>query len=158
MTSTEPGSASLRPTRQRRAVRACLAGFDDFRAVPGYKNHVWLAGRGDTEKDIPRGMWRSKDGGTTWKRIAEFDTAESVGFGKASKKSGYPAIYTSARIRGKAAIYRSTDGGTRWVRINDDDHQWAYSGSAITGDPLLYGRVYLTTNGRGIIYGDIIAS
>jgi hypothetical protein len=56
---------------------------------------------------------------------------------------------------GKAAIYRSTDGGSRWIRINDDDHQWAWSGSAITGDPWIYGRVYLTTNGRGIIYGDI---
>ncbi len=131
------------------------AGVDDFRAVPGHKNHVWLAGRGDTEKDIPGGMWRSKDGGLTWKQITAFDTAESVGFGKASKKSGYPAIYSSARIGGKAAIYRSVDGGTRWVRINDDDHQWAWSGSAITGDPWIYGRVYLTTNGRGIIYGDI---
>ncbi|MFC3492733.1 WD40/YVTN/BNR-like repeat-containing protein, partial [Glycomyces rhizosphaerae] len=130
-------------------------GVDDFRAVPGKKNHVWLAGRGDSEKDIEGGMWRSKDGGITWKRLAKFDTAESVGFGKAAKSSGYPAIYTSALIDDKAAIYRSTDGGSKWTRINDDAHQWAYSGSAITGDPLVYGRVYLTTNGRGIIYGDI---
>ena len=33
MTSTEPGPASLRPTRQRRAVSACLATFDDFRSA-----------------------------------------------------------------------------------------------------------------------------
>jgi hypothetical protein len=131
------------------------AAVEDFRAVPGHKNHVWLAGRGDTEKGIAGGMWRSKDGGATWKQIAGFETAESVGFGKAAKKSGYPAIYTSAEIGGKAAIFRSTDGGNRWTRINDDDHQWAWSGSRITGDPLIYGRVYLTTNGRGIIYGDI---
>jgi photosystem II stability/assembly factor-like uncharacterized protein len=100
-------------------------------------------------------MWRSKDGGTTWKQITVFETADSVGFGKAAKRSGYPAIFTSALKGGKAAIYRSTDGGNRWHRINDDEHQWAYSGSAITGDPKVYGRVYLTTNGRGIIYGDI---
>jgi hypothetical protein len=131
------------------------AAVEDFRAVPGRKNHVWLAGRGDEKEGVGGGMWRSKDGGTTWKRIAEFETAESVGFGKAAKRSGYPAIYTSAEIDGKAAVYRSIDGGNRWHRINDDDHQWAWSGSAITGDPLIYGRVYLTTNGRGIVFGDI---
>ncbi|GAB4004856.1 hypothetical protein GCM10029992_51050 [Glycomyces albus] len=131
-------------------------GVDDFRAVPGRKNNVWLAGRGDEEKDVPGGMWRSRDGGVTWKRIAEFETAESVGFGKGARPS-HPAIYTSAVIDGKAGIYRSINGGNHWHRINDDDHQWAYSGSAITGDPHLYGRVYLTTNGRGIIYGDIAA-
>ncbi|GAA2154090.1 MULTISPECIES: sialidase family protein [Glycomyces] len=133
------------------------AGVEDFRAVPGHKNHVWLAGRGDDTSGAAGGMWQSTDGGTRWTRIAAFDTAESVGFGKAASQSGYPAIFTSAVKDGKAAIYRSTDGGATWTRINDDVHQWAYSGSAITGDPLVYGRVYLTTNGRGIIYGDIAA-
>ena len=131
------------------------AGVEDFRAVPGKKNHVWLAGRGDEKEGAPGGMWRSKDGGTTWKQITKFETANSVGFGKAAKNSGYPTIYTWALTGGKSGIYRSTDGGTRWTRVNDDDHQWANAGNVITGDPLIYGRVYLGTNGRGIIYGDI---
>lgn len=128
---------------------------EDFRAVPGHKNHVWLAGRGDEKEGVGGGMWRSKDGGTTWKQITKFATAESIGFGKAAKSSGYPAIYTAALTGGKAGIYRSIDGGNKWYRINDDAHQWAFAGAAITGDPLVYGRVYLATNGRGIIYGDI---
>jgi len=34
MTSTEgPAAGAMRPTRQRRAVAACLAGFDDFRSA-----------------------------------------------------------------------------------------------------------------------------
>ncbi len=131
------------------------AGVEDFRAVPGKKNHVWLAGRGDEKEGAPGGMWRSKDGGTTWKQITKFETADSVGFGKAAKNSGYPTIYTWALTGGKSGIYRSIDGGTRWTRINDDEHQWANAGAVITGDPLIYGRVYLGTNGRGIIYGDI---
>ena len=41
------------------------------------------------------------------------------------------------------------------MRINDDQHQWGRAGdTAITGDPRIYGRVYIGTNGRGIIYGD----
>jgi hypothetical protein len=41
------------------------------------------------------------------------------------------------------------------VRINDDQHQFASTNSAITGDPRIYGRVYVGTNGYGIVYGDI---
>jgi hypothetical protein len=41
------------------------------------------------------------------------------------------------------------------VRINDNLHQYGSTTAAITGDPRVYGRVYFSTNGRGIIYGDI---
>jgi hypothetical protein len=39
------------------------------------------------------------------------------------------------------------------VRINDDQHQWGLV-LQITGDPKLYGRVYVGAHGRGIFYGD----
>jgi len=40
------------------------------------------------------------------------------------------------------------------VRINDDQHQFgAPNRPIIIGDPRIYGRVYLTTGGRGVIYG-----
>ena len=41
-----------------------------------------------------------------------------------------------------------------WQRINDDAHQWGWTGETVTGDPRVYGRVYLATNGRGIQYGE----
>ena len=53
------------------------------------------------------------------------------------------------------SIFRSIDAGQTWVRINDDQHQRGHAGdTAITGDPRIFGRVYIGTNGRGIIYGD----
>ena len=51
-------------------------------------------------------------------------------------------------------IYRSDDSGVTWVRVNDDRHQYASTGDAIAGDPRVYGRVYLSTNGFGIPYGE----
>ena len=43
--------------------------------------------------------------------------------------------------------------GDSWVRINDEQHQWGLL-LHITGDPKEYGRVYVGTHGRGIVYGD----
>jgi hypothetical protein len=73
--------------------------------------------------------------------------------GKAAKRNGYPAIYAAATVAGQDGFFRSIDGGTTWYRINDDAHQWGAAGEVITGDPEIYGRVYLSA--RGIIYGDI---
>jgi xyloglucan-specific exo-beta-1,4-glucanase len=78
-----------------------------------------------------------------------------VGFGRAAPRRSYPAVYASAKVRGVRGIFRSDDEGRRWERVNDDDHQYAWTGSTITGDPRVYGRVYVATNGRGIIVGDM---
>jgi hypothetical protein len=87
-------------------------------------------------------------------KLRGVEEADTIGFGKAAPRRHYPAIYTSARIRGTRGIYRSDDAGWSWVRINDDRHQYAWTGAAITGDPRVYGRVYISTNGRGVIYGE----
>lgn len=78
-----------------------------------------------------------------------------IGFGKAAPGESYMALYTSAKINGIRGIFRSDDAGDSWVRINDDNHQYGVTNAAITGDPRIYGRVYLATNGRGILYADI---
>ncbi|MFF1506156.1 cellulose binding domain-containing protein [Streptomyces sp. NPDC058326] len=122
-----------------------------FKAVPGKKGDIWLAG-GAT--DATYGLWHSTDGGATFTRVTGVEQADTIGFGKAAPGATYPALYTSAKIGGVRGIFRSTDAGASWVRINDDAHQWGWTGGAITGDPRVYGRVYVSTNGRGVIYGD----
>jgi hypothetical protein len=41
------------------------------------------------------------------------------------------------------------------MRINDDQHQFANARGTITGDGQVYGRVYIGTNGMGIVLGDM---
>ncbi|HET9313993.1 MAG TPA: hypothetical protein VFQ51_00325, partial [Vicinamibacteria bacterium] len=122
-----------------------------FKAAPGREGHVWLAGgvEGGTY-----GLWRSTDNGATFARLAGLQEADNIGFGMAAAGQTYPALYASAQAGGVRGIYRSTDTGATWTRINDNQHQFASTGGAITGDPRVFGRVYLSTNGRGIIVGE----
>jgi xyloglucan-specific exo-beta-1,4-glucanase len=57
-------------------------------------------------------------------------------------------------VDGVDGVYRSDDTGATFLRINDDKHQYGNMGDALAGDPRIWGRVYLGTNGRGILYAD----
>jgi hypothetical protein len=122
-----------------------------FKARPGAAGDIWFAG-GTTGNVY--GLWHSTDGGGSFTRVAGVDEADAVGFGKAAPGRRYPALFTTAKVGGVRGIFRSDDAGRRWVRINDNQHQYAWTGAAITGDPRVYGRVYVATNGRGIILGE----
>ena len=61
------------------------------------------------------------------------------------------AVGTRDSVRG---VFRSDDRGRSWMRINDDRHEYGRRFRAIAGDPRVTGRVYLATDGRGILYGD----
>ena len=88
---------------------------------------------------------------------ANISNCTAVGFGKADTAGGYthPAVYMVGTYNGVYGFFRCDDGiGTTWVRTNDANHQFG-SPSFTAGDETVYGRQYLGTNGRGILYGDI---
>lgn len=118
-----------------------------IKAIPGIEGDIWLAGGAD-------GLWYSSNKGTSFFRIDNVTVADTVGFGKAAPGKEYMAIYITGKINGVYGIFRSDDRGQSWVRINDDQHQYGSINYSITGDPRVYGRVYVATNGRGIVYGD----
>jgi xyloglucan-specific exo-beta-1,4-glucanase len=65
----------------------------------------------------------------------------------------YPAVYLAGSVGGVWGTYRSDDVGATWQRIDDSQHQFGNI-NCLAGDPRIYGRVYLGTAGRGIVYGD----
>jgi xyloglucan-specific exo-beta-1,4-glucanase len=130
------------------AAATGLDGDGRFKAVPGRAGHIWVAAGSN-------GLWHSTDAGTSFAKVADLQEANNIGFGKPRPGSDYPAMYSSAKKRGVRGIFRSDDGGQNWKLINDARHQYAYTGQAITGDPRVYGRVYVSTNGRGIVYGEL---
>jgi hypothetical protein len=121
-----------------------------FKAVAGHEGDIWLAGSG--------GLWHSTNSGASFTKLGNVSTSLSIGFGKAAPGQTYNALYMVGTVDGVAGVYRSDDAGGSWVRINDDKHQWGNMGEAITGDPRIFGRVYIGTNGRGIQYGDRVST
>ena len=122
--------------------------------VPGISGEIWF----------PRntgGLGRITNAQTANPTITTFplSTVTCVGVGKAAPGKTYPSLY----IWGKPAstdptgLYRSDDEGENWIRINDDEHQFGGPGNAqfVKGDMNVYGRVYMSTVGRGIIYGEL---
>jgi xyloglucan-specific exo-beta-1,4-glucanase len=122
-----------------------------LKAAPGTAGDVWVTGGPATGTS---GIWHSTNSGAGFTKLASATAAINLGFGKSATAGGYPALYAVATVNGVQGIFRSDDTGSTWTRINDDAHQWGNSGAAITGDPRTYGRVYVGTNGRGIVYGD----
>ncbi len=116
------------------------------RAVPGLEGEIWLP--------LTGGLYHSSDSGESFERISSVQNSTLIGFGKAAPGTRYPALYLVGTVRGITGIFRSGDAGQTWSRINDDAHQFGSLG-VIAGDPRVYGRVYVGTMGRGIIYGDI---
>jgi photosystem II stability/assembly factor-like uncharacterized protein len=117
-------------------------------ATPGMKGDLWVGSRNI-------GLYHSTDGGASFTKLNNVGGADALGFGKAAPGKTFPALYLLGSIKQLHAYYRSDDAGQTWVRINDDQHRFgAPDRPLIIGDPRIYGRVYLTTGGRGVIYGD----
>jgi hypothetical protein len=125
----------------------------NFKAMPGIEGDIWLAGGCE---DGEYGLWHSTDSGATFTKLSNIEEADVIGFGMAASGQSYMALYISAQIDGVRGIFRSDDAGSSWIRINDDEHQYGCINMCITGDPRIYGRVYVGTNGRGIVYGDTV--
>jgi xyloglucan-specific exo-beta-1,4-glucanase len=117
-----------------------------LKAVAGAAGEVWLAGS--------TGLLKSTDSGATFTTVSSVTSGVNVAFGKAAPGATHPAVFLVGTVGGVTGVFRSDDTGATWVRINDDAHQYGNAGDALAGDPRVYGRVYLGTNGRGILYAD----
>lgn len=119
-----------------------------IRAAPEREGDLWAPLRDG-------GLARSIDGGATFKPVFDIDYCGAVGFGKAAPGKTYPTVYIWGSVKGVRGVHRSLDTGATWQRINDDAHQYGGPGDGhfIVGDMNRFGVVYMSTAGRGIVYG-----
>ena len=100
------------------------------------------------------GLFHSADGGKTFAKSPGTLQVESLSFGKAPQDKTHPALFAIGRQNNVRAISRSDDQSTNWVRLNDERHQWGTRFRCIAADLRVFGRVYIGTDGRGILYGE----
>ncbi len=121
--------------------------------LPGGSLYSSPAAEGDLWLATGTGLFHSANSGASFTKVGTVQQAFNLGIGKAAPWSHSPTLYLSGQVNNLQAIFRSTDAGATWKRINDDRHQWG-AVFPLTGDPRIFGRVYIGTNGRGIIRGD----
>ena len=119
-----------------------------IRTVPGRAGHVWIALKAG-------GLKYTESSGASFTTVSKVSFCESVGIGKAASGAAYETIYIYGTVDGVLGIHRSIDKGLNWTRVNDDDHEYGgpANGDFVIGDMNTYGRVYMSTAGRGIVFG-----
>jgi xyloglucan-specific exo-beta-1,4-glucanase len=125
---------------------------------PNVEGDVWLSDGS--------ALYHSTDSGATWTKLSAFASimganpwpdvygATAVALGKAKAGATYSAaVYVVGVVNGVWGVYRSDDGGATWARFNDDAHQFGGIG-VMAADQNQYGRIYVSGNGRGVLYSN----
>ncbi|UII27506.1 PKD domain-containing protein [Fulvivirga maritima] len=123
--------------------------FETVRAVLGQEGHVWVP---LTEN----GLTRTTNSGQSFTAISSVSYCEAVGLGKAAPGASYPTVFIFGTVSDVTGVFMSTNQGASWVRVNDDEHEYGglANGEFVQGDLNVFGRVYMSTAGRGIVYGE----
>ncbi len=124
-----------------------------IRTVPGLEGHIWVA-------LYAGGLTRSTNSGTSFTKITTVSACSAIGLGMAAPGSTYHTLYIWGTVGGVTGVFRSIDQGATWVRVNDDAHEYGGPGNGqfVIGDMNVYGRVYMSSVGRGIPYGELQTS
>ena len=102
-----------------------------------------------------------KSGKAAVEKIDGVSYCKTVGYGAPEKKGGVNTLYMYGKPleSDPEGIYRSTDAGKTWVCINTE-HLYGGTGNGnfLVGDMSQFGKVYMSTVGCGIVYGEITDS
>ncbi|MGN1157563.1 MAG: endoglucanase [Agathobacter sp.] len=109
------------------------------------------------------GLWkyqyiREKDEIICTKLTDEADSCFRMGLGIGRAGGSYikepKAVYLCGIIEGEYGLYRTLDDGKSFERLNDA-HQMYGEINSIDGDKRKFGRFFLATGSRGVLYGEM---
>ena len=95
---------------------------------------------------------RSTDGGATWNAIANVKDVICFGFGAAATPGGYPSIYIVGWVNNVYGVWQSNNNAQSWTQIGTFPNGSLDQIKTISGDPNIYGQVYVGFMGSGYAY------
>ena len=94
---------------------------------------------------------------TLTRLCAKGDSCMRLGLGLGRSAGDYvsepKAIYLCGSIDGEYGFYRTLDEGVTYERLNTEKQMYGEINS-IDGDKRVFGRFFLATGSRGVIYGE----
>ena len=127
----------------------------EVRGIPGVSGQFYIALGTD-------GLWRlcydaAQDAVTACRLTKAGDTCLRVGIGLGRPGGDFLAeekmLYLCGRIDGEYGFYRTPDECRSFARLNTDRQMYGEIMS-IDGDKRKFGRFYLATGSRGVLYGE----
>ena len=100
----------------------------------------------------PEGFYRSTDGGATWTVVPNVLEVFNYGFGAPAHPGDYPSIYIVGFVDNVYGIWQSDDNASSWSQIGVWPNESLDSIKTISGDPDIYGQVYVGFAGSGYAY------
>ena len=94
----------------------------------------------------------STNQGATWTAVANVSEVSCFGFGAAAPGQSYPAIYIVGFVNNVYGIWESDNNAQSWTQIGTRPNGDLNPITTISGDPNIYGQVYVGFTGSGYAY------
>jgi xyloglucan-specific exo-beta-1,4-glucanase len=121
---------------------------------PTQQGDIWISFARNPEDVKANPLYRSTDGGKTFKIVTSVKSCEFVAFGKgASAKTPYIYLFGTVKNATKDTMYKSQDMGKTWVPISDSEILQFPGITYMEGDMRTSNLVYVALTGRGIMFG-----
>ncbi len=132
-----------------------------LKANPYLEGDLWFAPYSENplETDTAgseRKLWHSTDGGVSWEAMSGMDTVYHFGLGMPVDASANATLYVHGVLNKVESLYYSTDNGATFIDIAGFINYPLGLITNLEGDLQKEGRVYLSTWGRGVFYGDVL--
>lgn len=127
-------------------------------AIPAKNSYLFVAARPGTPGEVwvsldNNGLYKTTNGGTTFTKVTALTTSTAFSWGAPATGTSTPTVYSYGTISGIKGLYRSTDLGVNWDRIDNGTQVFPAGVKALAGDRQVFGRIYVGTGGRGVLYG-----